>query len=644
MRRRTFNDDARPPFTMQATDPSPVRSSSVRVFGRFELRQLLGKSDGSMSWLAFDPASRGEVMLCLPRMLPLDTAGTQQATRQLQAVARLKHPNLAPTHEIGVQDQWPYVTVDRACGVTLTEWLGSAPLCTPAEAVFRICQLLDGLAYAHEAGLAHHDLQPHNILVNERGELLAMALGVNATPYAPAAVGTVVAAVHSSMDAQQLQLQRNAAQRDVLACGLLLHHWLCSQSALGETDISRAATRLPPLGNDVLRLPRAMPQPVPESLRTIVNRTTTGQERQRYLNARTLLRALRGWHESQSKDHIGPVHVLLDRLRTVGHLPALPGLAARVARLTTAEGQRTDEIASLILEDPALSFELLRTVNSAQVQGTQAHGSGPVLTLRRAVALLGVNGVRQSANALRSWPGPLGEVAAAALRRSMEAVALAGHAAQALRPAGYDAEVTYLVTILQNLGRMLVLYHFSDEAEQVRQLMQPLTVPAQGDVPTVEHPGMGEEAAAWAVLGVDIETLGVAVARHWGLGEDVLHMIRRIPAGQAVRKPDSDADMLRIVASAANDAVDVLVQRPPAKRAAAMAQVAQRYTRALSLGPRDLLDALQVAQAGLRETASASGRRQAPNSTAATQRSNPGEAVAVATDLRGTLASRHRAG
>ena len=50
----------------------------------------------------------------------------------------------------------------------------------------------------------------------------------------------------------------------------------------------------------------------------------------------------------------------------------------------------------------------------------------------------------------------------------MERVRLAGHTAQALRPPGYDPEVVYLVAVLQNLGRLLVQYHFPDEAEQTR--------------------------------------------------------------------------------------------------------------------------------------------------------------------------------
>ena len=148
-------------------------------------------------------------------------------------------------------------------------------------------------------------------------------------------------------------------------------------------------------------LPWTTPHPISEALRAIANRTTSAQERQRYLNARTLLRALDGWRTAEAQDTGGPLAMLLDRMRTVGHLPAMPGVGSRVARLSAKDGQHTEEIADQILQDMALSFELLRQVNSAQVQGTQMAGSGPVLTIRRAIALVGLNGIRQAASALR---------------------------------------------------------------------------------------------------------------------------------------------------------------------------------------------------------------------------------------------------
>jgi len=107
-----------------------------------------------------------------------------------------------------------------------------------------------------------------------------------------------------------------------------------------------------------------------------------------------------------------------------------------------------------------------------------------------------------------------------------------------------------------------------------------------------DEPGMGEEGASLAVLGVEIDALGAAVARHWGLDESVLHMIRRFGLGAAVRAIESDDEMLRATASCANEVVDAL-SRPARQSLAAMQRVAQRYGRALNLTLRDLQMAAQ---------------------------------------------------
>jgi non-specific serine/threonine protein kinase len=587
---------------MVASATPAARPNPTRAFGRFELRQLLGKSAGTMAWLAFDPRAGQEVMLTLPRVQPADPAALETRLNEIRLAMRLNHPNLAHASEVGVQDHWPFVAVDRALGLTLAEWLAAHPRAAPLELVGLLCQALQGLAFAHEAGVPHHDIQAHQLIVSEQGTVRVMGLSVCDEALPVAAPGERARTGAMPLDPNALRARRDSARRDVLACGVLLHQLLSGAPVLDEPDIGRVIDRMTPLGRDLVRLPWTTPQPVPEGLRAIANRCTASQDRQRYHNARTLLRALEGWAEAQSLDSGGPLALLLDRLRTVGHLPALPGIGARVGRMAATEGQRTDEIAEQILSDLALSFELLRTVNSAQVRGTQVTGNGPVLTLRRTVALIGVDGVRAAANALRPWPGPLNEAGASALQRVFGRVRLAGHTAQALRPAGYDAEVVFIVAALQNLGRLLVQYHFPDEAEQIRQLMLPAP-PAEGAEPgtaaAAEQPGMSEDAASFAVLGVDIEALGAAVVKFWGLGDEMQHMIRRMPTGTPVRRPDSDTDMLRVAASAANEAVDAMTQLPAAKVSAALVQVAQRYARVLELTVRDLQEALQGARAAL---------------------------------------------
>lgn len=560
-------------------DPVPV----TRSFGRLILKRLFGKSEASMAWEAGDPRTGQRLMLVLPRVQPVTVPALQDWRQRVQRASRLDHPHLAPMVAIGVQDGWPYVAHELDGGNVLADRPAGAAL-PGSQTAECLVQVLQGLAYAHEAGVAHHDLQPYLVWTGDDGQVRLMGLAV-ADPLDDV---TSPEGESASADAASRRDQRAAARRDVLAVGVLLHSCLTGTGALDEPDVGRVLRRMPPVGREVLRLPWSLPQPVADPLRAIVNRATDRQERQRYQNARTFLRALDGWLQTLSGDGAGPLALLGDRLRAAGVLPAAPGSSGRSHRLVRMERERTNELAEVVLEDMALSFELLRLVNSASVRGSQISGSGPVLTVRRAIALLGLEGVWRAAAGLRPWPGPLDADAAEALSELMERCRRAARVAMMLRPAGYDGEVVYLLCLLQNLGRLVVQYHFADEAHQIRRLMTTAPPLREGDP---EQPGMTEEAAAFAVLGAEIDAIGASVARHWGLDDRVLHMIRPFPRATPVRSIDSDDDMLRAVASCANAVIDAQML-PPARVQQGLQRVAQQYGRALGLGLRELLDAL----------------------------------------------------
>jgi eukaryotic-like serine/threonine-protein kinase len=573
-----------------AADPR-ASAGAVRRFGRLQLLRLLGKSDHTMAWLVDDPRTQQDQLLLLPRVQPVGTAALARWQQSMRRASRLNHPQLAPTLEVGVQDGWPFATYDVAGASALADRVPNGGATGP-EAAHWFSQTLTGLAFAHEAGITHQDLQPYMLWLTESGQLRVVGLGLAAGLDALAST-TNTAGAQDTADSHDLRAHRDAAERDVLATGILLHVALCGQAALDEPDVGRVINRMPPYcgnaGRDIVRLPWAGTQLLADPLRAIVNRATDRQLRHRYRSARTFLGALEGWQRTEEGEG-GPLALLADRMRAAGVMPSSPGAAARAARLASMERERTNDLAEVVLQDLALSFDLLRLVNSAHVRGAQVSGSGPILTVRRAISMLGLDGVRRAATALREWPGPLDEEAAAALSRLVERCKRAGRVAMVLRPAGYDAEVIYLICLMQNLGRLLVQYHFPDEATQIQRLMQPGPAAYEGEA---EATGMTEETAAYAVLGADIEAIGSAVARHWGMDDAVLSMVRRLPLATSVHASHHDDDLLRIVASCANEAVDALVL-PAHRVASALQRVVQRYGRLLGFSGKDLQAALQT--------------------------------------------------
>ena len=574
---------------MPVSSPVPPsvasRPQAVRHFGRFQLLQLVGKSQRTMLWLVADPRSGQDLVLAMPRSRPADTGALDRWMQSARRASRIDHPSLAHVVEVGEVEQWPYITYDRGHSASLGELLTTKGMAA-AELVPRALQALQGLAFAHEAGAAHRDLQSTMLLIGESGPCRVLGVGV-----ALASEDSVVDTLHA---------HRLAAERDVLALGLVMHHALVGQMPLEQPDIGVVIDCMPPLGRDIVRLPWSTAHPIPEALRAIVNRATDRQARQRYRNARTLQHALEGWLSTQADAGGGPVGQLLDRVRANGVLPAVPGGAARAARLALMERERTSELAEIVLQDTALAFELLRMVNSAQVRAAMAAGSGPVMTIRRSIAMLGLDGVRRAALSLRAWPGPLSDAHAAEMERVLERARRAARIAQWLRPRGYDAEVVFLISLLQNLGRLVLQYHFPEEAQQMRRLMQPAPAAKAGEP---DEPGMTEEGAAFAVLGTDVDSLASSVTRQWGLDESMLYMIRRVSPATPIRAADNDDDVLRLSASCANEVADV-AGLPPLQHSSALNRIAQRYARALGVTLKDIQLAAQGIAPGSEEESS----------------------------------------
>jgi non-specific serine/threonine protein kinase len=575
------------PVTPSASTP-PTRS-----FGRFELRALLSKSARSMIWLVADPQAGRELLLCMPRVAPNSTEAMQHWMNMARGGARVEHPRLAPALEIGQVAQWPYIAYDRALGETLDERLARGTAPTPIEAAEWVGQFLEGLAFAHEAGHAHRDIQPANLLIDAQFKVRLIGLEV-AQEVFPAGV---------DFSTVTRRAVRESAEEDVLCAGLLLNRILSGQRPLEEVDLQAVVQQMQPIGREMVRLGWETPFPIPEPLRAICNRATDRQARQRYLSARAFLRALDGWRALAQHAEGGPIELMLDKLQRTGHLPSTtPRLQQALAGGSGLAATHANQISEMVLRDMALTLELLRRVNNAlRMNG---HQGATVLNMQRAVQMLGLDGVQAAATSLKPWPGLLQPQAAEQLRQLMQRVQKAGQVAQALRPAGYDEEVVYLVTLLQNLGRLLLSYHFPEDAQQIRHLMQ-------APEPTEDNPnpvGLSEQAAAYAVLGCDLDALGTALTRYWNLGDDVARMARRMALDSPIHAAHDDAETLRQTASMANELVDAL-GLPESRRRAALEMTTRRYAKALGVGLREVQDALAppAARAGAARVAAAEG-------------------------------------
>lgn len=576
------------------SERAPV-AAAPRTFGQFLMKRQLGRSRRAVIWLADCPRLEQEVVLVIARSPVSGAMAVQDWLLSARQAARVTHPNLAHPIEAAVQEHQPYIVVDRALGVTLSEHLGSlsAPP-RPHEVVGWVCQILQGLAFAHDAGVAWAELQLEQVVISPSGVVRLMPYP--STPWdsmgSPRAAG-----IPQGQSASELL--RGRTQANVLAVGLLLHRLLAGRFALEEPDLQVAIDRMQPLGPEVVRLPSQTPHAIPEALRVIVNRATAGHSLQRYLSARTLLGALQGWLESQADGASNPIRAVMSRAEAVGILPAQPVVNEIRAALDGAEGCHVEALSAPILHDIALSLAVLQRVNSAQKRWSD--GDDAVISMRRAVALLGAKGLAECLERLHAWPGTMDADTATSLQQAMVRSARTAAVACSICPAGYDSEVVHLVASLQGLGRLLVLYHYPAYAEQIRQLMRP--VPPQAHEPPGAQalPGLSEPDAVHAVLGISLSELGGGVVKSMGLGDELSGMLRPWDAERSPKASTSDTDVLRAAACAANESVEAWTHLPMSQHPSALNAICQRYGRVLDLGPTKLGEALSGAWLSIRD-------------------------------------------
>ncbi|HEY1092808.1 MAG TPA: protein kinase, partial [Burkholderiaceae bacterium] len=334
-----------PSKRVQDNKPTNEAGAAVplRRLGRFELRALLAKSARSMSWLVLDTRSQQEMIICLPRTAPATPELLADWLQSAQAGARVQHPNLGHAVEVSNVEHWPYIAYDRVLGETLAELLARNRAPLPVEVAQWLGQALEGLAFAHEAGHAHRDLQLSNIVVDQAGHVRVLGLEVAQDLLPPGEFSTA-----------QRRAVREAAEEDVVSIGLLLHRLLGAHPVLDQEDLQMVLQRMQPTGRELVRLPFETPHQVPAPLRAIANRATDRQARQRYHSARSLLHALDGWRRAATDSEDGPVKAMLDRVQRVGHLPSVSTRLHQVAQSKLMLTTPASELATLALQDMAL--------------------------------------------------------------------------------------------------------------------------------------------------------------------------------------------------------------------------------------------------------------------------------------------------
>jgi len=185
----------------------------VDLEARYKPEGTLGQ--GGMGAVVLATDTRLGRKVAIKRILG-DAAGNRMAVQRFlteaKSIAALNHPNVVQIYDYGWAKDGPFLIMEYVDGGSLLDKCrdGALPL---EQAIELACQLCEGLAKAHDAGIVHRDIKPANVLLTREGHPKLTDFGL-AKAEASDHGQTMTGAVLGTPDFMPPEQRRDAADVD----------------------------------------------------------------------------------------------------------------------------------------------------------------------------------------------------------------------------------------------------------------------------------------------------------------------------------------------------------------------------------------------------------------------------------------------
>jgi hypothetical protein len=269
---------------------------SLGRFARYEIMEILGRGGMGVVMRGYDTSlNRHSAIKVLAPELALSAAARKRFSREAKSAAAVVHPHVVPIQTVGQHEGIPYLVMPVVEGKSVDARVRDSGPLGVVETVRIAAQVAEGLAAAHEQGLAHRDIKPANVLLEngvERVQITDFGLARSVDDASMTRSG-VIAGTPQYMSPEQAHGDAIDPRSDLFSLGSLIYFLLTGRSPFRAETTMGVLNRIV---NDQPRSLRSVNADVPQWLDQLVTKLLSKSPDDRYQTADEVAGLLQRWH------------------------------------------------------------------------------------------------------------------------------------------------------------------------------------------------------------------------------------------------------------------------------------------------------------------------------------------------------------